>query len=312
MDLFGVKLVGFTPGGGRKLAATLALIAVLWLARLALRALAPRATEERRRGVFWFRQATSLLILLLAVVGLLSIWFDDPERLTTGLGLFSAGLAFALQRAVMSFAGYLVLLRGKTFRVGDRIVMGGVRGDVIELGFMQTRIMEMGQPPPVQPNADPAMWVRSRQYTGRIVTVTNDKIFDEPVYNYTREVPYVWEEMRVPVSYRSDRARVEEILLRAARRHAQHRRELGADEVAEIRRRYGVDPDPLEPAVYWRLTDNWVELTVRFLVPDHGIRLVKDAMTREILSEMAAAGIGVASTTFEVIGLPDLHVRVTP
>ncbi len=44
-------------------------------------------------------------------------------------------------------AGYMVILRGKTFNVGDRIVMGGVRGDMIALDFMQTTIMEMGQPP---------------------------------------------------------------------------------------------------------------------------------------------------------------------
>ena len=65
---------------------------------------------------------------------------------------------------------------------------------------MQTTIMEMGQPPPVQ-NADPAMWVKSRQYTGRMVTVTNDKIFDEPVFNYTKEFPYIWEEMSLPITY---------------------------------------------------------------------------------------------------------------
>ncbi len=59
--------------------------------------------------------------------------------------------------------------------------MGGIRGDVIEIGFIQTAIMEMGQPPPVQSD-DPAMWGRARQYTGRIVTITNDKIFETPVY----------------------------------------------------------------------------------------------------------------------------------
>ena len=64
------------------------------------------------------------------------------------------------------------------------------------------------------------MWVHSRQFTGRIVTVTNDKVFDEPVYNYTHEFPYIWEEMRLPVRYQDDRARAERILLDAARRHA--------------------------------------------------------------------------------------------
>ena len=78
--------------------------------------------------------------------------------------------------------------------------MGGVRGDVIALNFIQTTIMEMGQPPSVQ-TADPAIWVKSRQYTGRVVTVTNDNIFQEPVYNYTRDFPYLWEEINIPITY---------------------------------------------------------------------------------------------------------------
>ncbi len=67
----------------------------------------------------------------------------------------TAGLAFALQKVITALAGYLVILRGDTFNVGDRITMGGVRGDVIALGFVRTTIMEMGQPPAVQP-AEPA------------------------------------------------------------------------------------------------------------------------------------------------------------
>ena len=101
-------------------------------------------------------------------------------------------------------AGYVVILRGQIFSVGDRITMGGVRGDVIGLRFTQTVIMEMGQPPGEQGDA-PSMWVRSRQYTGRIVTVTNAKIFDEPIYNYSREFPFIWEEMTLPISFDTDR-----------------------------------------------------------------------------------------------------------
>ena len=127
---------------------------------------------------------------LVLILGLLSIWFDDSNRLATALGLVTAGLAFALQRVVTAVAGYFVILNGENFSVGDRITMGGVRGGVIGLGLIQTTIMEMGEPPPVQ-GAEPPVWVRSRQYTGRIVTVSNAKIFDEPVYNYTRDFPYL-------------------------------------------------------------------------------------------------------------------------
>ncbi len=143
-------------------------------------------------------------------MGLISIWFDDPKRLATALGLVSAGIAFALQKVITALAGYFVILRGNTFTVGDRIMMGGVRGDVIALGFIQTTIMEMGQPPPVQTD-EPAMWVQSRQFTGRIVTVSNSQIFDEPVYNYTRDFSYIWEEIHVPITYKADRHAAEKI-----------------------------------------------------------------------------------------------------
>jgi len=141
---------------------------------------------------FWTRQGISLLTFVVGLLGFVSIWFDNPARLATGVGLVGAGLAFALQKVITSFAGYFVILRGKTFNVGDRITMGGVRGDVVALNFIQTVIMEMGEPPSVQ-GSDPGMWVQSRQYSGRIVTVTNSKIFEEPVYNYTRDFPYLWE-----------------------------------------------------------------------------------------------------------------------
>src|SRR6185436_16082203 len=150
------------------------------------------------------------------------------------IGLMTAGLAFALQRVVTATAGYFVILRGRTFNVGDRIMMGGVRGNVVALSFMQTTIMEMGQPPSMQSDSS-AMWVNSRQCTGRIVTVSNAKVFDEPVYNYTREFPYIWEEMSLPVRYQDDRAKVEEILLKAARKHSADITKLAERDLAELR-----------------------------------------------------------------------------
>ena len=65
-----------------------------------------------------------------------------------------------------------------------------------------------------------------------------------------------------------------------------------------------------EPRVYWRLTDNWLELTVRFVTREHGVRDVKDRMSREILQALDEAGIGLASATFEVVGLPQVTVKV--
>jgi small-conductance mechanosensitive channel len=264
--------------------------------------------HRNERAMFWTRQGASITAALLSLVALLSIWFDDPQRLTTGLGIFSAGLAFALQRVVTALAGYVVIMRGNTFTVGDRITMGGVRGDVIALTFTQTKIMEMGQPPAVQ-GADPAMWVRSRQFTGRIVTVTNDKVFDEPVYNYTREFPFIWEEMTFPIPYRADRARAEAILLECVAQEAAALDRESEPVRRALERRYFISVDDMTPRVFWRLTDNWLELSVRFIVGEHEIRPVKDAITRAVLHKFERASIEIASATYEIVGVPALRVQ---
>jgi small-conductance mechanosensitive channel len=245
LELFGVKLVGANAENAKKLLFTLVFLALMLLVSSLLRRVMRGVTRRGERTAFWLRQAVHVLTTVVLVLGIASIWFDDPTRLTTALGLVTAGLAFALQRVVTALAGYVLILRGSTFNVGDRIVMGGVRGDVIALGFMQTTIMEMGQPPPVQ-SADPAMWVKARQYTGRVVTVSNAKVFDEPVFNYTREFPYLWE-----------------------------------------------------------------EITVRFIAQDHAIRDLKDAITRDILAGLDAAGIGIASATYDIVGLPPIRIERT-
>lgn len=309
VEILGVRLVGVNAENGVKLLFTLAFVAlILLLGRLARR-LAARALRGRdERFAFWVRQGIALGTGLLLILGLVSIWFDDPVRLATGLGLVTAGLAFALQKAVTAIAGYFIILQGKTFNVGDRITMGGVRGDVIALGFMQTTIMEMGQPPPVQ-HADPAMWVQSRQYTGRVVTVSNARIFDEPVYNYTREFPYLWEEMSVPIKFDADRERAERILLEVADRRTVSLSSLGQEALQEMQRRYFMKPADMKPKVYYRLTDNWLELTVRFIAQDHGIRDLKDQMSRDILKALDEAGIGIASATHEIVGLPPVRIE---
>ena len=315
MHLFGVDWVGVNPENGRKLLQSIIFITVVLVARRALSALIGvilgRADYASMQTKFWARQIVSLASAIVLVLGLLSIWFNDPTRLATAFGLVSAGLAFALQQVVTSIAGYFVILRGATFTVGDRISMGGVRGDVLRLGFIQTTIMEMGQPPSVQ-GADPAMWVKSRQFTGRIVTVSNSKIFAEPVFNYTRDFPYIWEEMALPITYQADRRRAEAILLEAARLHAIDPGMMAAEAKADLQGRFGVDPVDLAPRVFYRLTDNWLELTVRFLLGTHQVRGAKDAMSRHTIEALDQAGIGIASATYDIVGFPSIETRPSP
>ena len=307
--LFGVTLIGATSDNLRKLLLTFAFLAGAWLLTVVLRFLLGLFIGSRSgtRFQFWAKQGVSLIVSAFVLLAIASIWFDNPARLAQAAALIGAGIAFAMQRVITAVAGYFVILRGKTFNVGDRIVMGGVRGDVIDLSFMQTRIMEMGQSPKEQGDA-PSMWIRSRQFTGRIVTVTNDKVFDEPVYNYTKDFPYIWDEINLPVRYQDDRSRAERILLEAARKHAVTREKIGEEEVKRLEDGFGIDIGQIDPQTFWRITDNWLEVTVRFLAPDHGIRYIKDGMSRDILAGLDEAKIGIASATQAIVEMPPIKL----
>jgi small-conductance mechanosensitive channel len=145
--------------------------------------------------------------------------------------------------------------------------------------------------------------VRSRQFTGRIVTVTNDKVFDCPVYNYTHEFAYIWDEISIPVAFHQDFSRAEQIMLDAANAQAQTAKRMGKEEVRRLEDRFGIDAGDIEPRVFWRITEDWLELTVRFLGPDHGIRKIKDQMTRDIIAGFEKANILIAATRQEGVTL---------
>jgi small-conductance mechanosensitive channel len=311
LQIFGIPLVGLTAENGHKLLFSVIFVAGVYVIqrvlRLGLRVLIRGRTSIR--VVFWTTQGIQLLTAIVMTIGLVSIWFNDPKTLATALGLVTAGLAFAMQRAVLAFVAYVIILRGRTFNVGDRIVMGGVRGDVVSLGFMQTIIMEMGEPPGEQSDS-PSLWVRGRQYTGRLVTITNDKLFDSPVYNYSHEFPYIWEELKIPVPYRANRQEVERILLDVAQKHTLRIMELSSEVLEEMRRRNFLRETNLEPCVFFRLTDNWLEMSLRFIARDSGVRALKDKMSRDIIDAFDKAGIEIASGTYDVVGMPPLEVRL--
>jgi hypothetical protein len=100
----------------------------------------------------------------------------------------------------------------------------------------------------------------------------------------------------------------EKIVMDAALRHTITDSKLGKEALEEMQRRYFLKPTQIGPRVYWRLTDNWLELTLRFIVRDRGIRETKDALSRDILREFEAAGIDLASATFEIVSLPPLRI----
>jgi small-conductance mechanosensitive channel len=300
-----------SSSGLTKIALSAGALLIVLAVRYAVVGIAQLLAGKQRapRALFWTRQIANLLVLAGSAIALIEIWVQPGEGKALPLGLVSAGVAVALQKVWTAFAGYVVLLGGGVYRVGDRVSIGGIRGDVIALGFLYTRIMEMGEP---EPPDQRSIWVGARQFTGRIVTVTNDTVFDSPVFNYTRDFPLLFEEQVIPLKYDADRERAEKILLKAAEEATAGLRQLSREAEQHLLDKYHLKLEELSPRVYYRLTDNWLELTLRFVVGEHGIRVVKDQMARAILRDFEAAGLGLASGTYEIVGLPRVQVDVQP
>lgn len=135
MELFGVRILGLSDAGLRKLLLTAAVLGVAFGARSLLRFVSGLGAGATSRRSIWVRKSVRLAIGALATLLVLSIWFDDPGRLSTFMGLVVAGLAFAAQNLVLSAAGYFVIVFGRVFDLGHRIELGGVRGDVLDIGL---------------------------------------------------------------------------------------------------------------------------------------------------------------------------------
>jgi small-conductance mechanosensitive channel len=275
---------------GRLVTSAVVVLVAAGIAALLGRALAKRADDAYSR--YYARKGARYLMAFVAVIALAVVWRAFAGRVGVVLGFATAGIAFAMQEVIGAFAGWFNILSGRIFRVGDRIEMGGVRGDVIDVSPLRTKIMEIGSP------ADSSSWVRGRQYTGRIVAVSNKATFTEPVFNYSAAFEYLWEELTIPVAHDGDWERAEHILADEARRASAS---AGAqDAIQHMARRYPVPRTEVEPRVFVSANDNYVELSARFVVPVRTARTVKGDLVTRVLDRMRDAGIEVASTTQDV------------
>lgn len=272
--------------------ATTAAIAVLGFALSWVlgRLIARRAGDAY--GRYYARKLSRYAVALVALVALAVVWRAFAGRVGVVLGLATAGVAFAMQEVIGAVAGWFNILTGRIFRVGDRIQMGGVRGDVIDITPLRTKVLEIGS------ENNEATWVKGRQFTGRMVAISNKATFTEPVFNYSAAFDYIWEELTVPVSHGDDWGQAERILEDEARRVSATEGASGA--IHEMASRYPIPKAEFEPRVFARATDDYMELSARFVVPVRTARTTKDAMTRRVVDRLGEAGIEVASTTEDI------------
>ncbi|MBN2204932.1 MAG: mechanosensitive ion channel family protein [Thermoleophilia bacterium] len=281
-----------------RLATTAAVLVFALLVALIASRLAGRRSEDQYAR-YYLRKGARYVVFFITLVVLAVVWRPFAGQIGVVLGFIAAGIAFAMQEVIGALAGWFNIVLGRIFRVGDRVEMGGVRGDVIDITPLRTKILEMGSAlTGAGSDAPRDSWVGGRQYTGRIVAVSNKMTFTQPVFNYSAAFDYIWEEVTLPIPYRADWRRAEEIILDEVRAASSSR---GAQEAMErMAASYPVPKTELEPRVFARATDDWMALAARFIVPVRAARSTKGEVTRRIVGRLQDAGIEVASQTMTV------------
>ena len=289
----------FDPTVGKIVSVFAGVIIINILTRLVRRILLghieSNGTRYRLRKLI---NAGSALVTIL----LITIVFSNKlGNLTVALGVAGAGIAFALQEVIASIAGWIAVSFGNFYSVGDRVQLGGIVGDVIDIGVLRTTIMETGQ------------WVKGDLYNGRIVRVANSFVFKEPVFNYSGDFPFLWDEITVPVKYGSDYKLAREIMQKIAEKELGNLVPEAKKTWREMVNKYRIEDARIEPAVSLIANDNWLEFTVRYVTDYKRRRISKDILFTRIMEEFDATDgkVSMASATFHLVEAPVINVRMT-
>lgn len=240
---------------------------------------------------------TGYFFTILLLIGIFS---DRLAGMSVAIGVAGAGIAFALQEVITSFAGWMAIMFGNFYKTGDRVQLGGIKGDVMDVGVLRTTIMETGQ------------WVDGDLYNGRIVLVANSFVFKEPVYNYSGEFPFLWDEIKVPIQFGSNYSKVTEMLNRIGQELAGELTDSSKHQWKQLQNKYRLEEASTQPMVSMVVNDNWVEFTLRYVVDYKRRRVTKTNLFARVLQDVEKpdSGMRLASATFQLVDPPDLNVKI--
>ena len=228
--------------------------------------------DIRRRHQFLVLRR--IVVWPLVIVIIVVAFANGLGSVTTFAGLLTAGMAVALQNLILSIVGYFFLIGKYGVRVGDRIQIAGVTGDVVEIGLVRLHLVEVSS------------GISPRQ-TGRAVAFSNAIVF-QPDSGIFKQIPgtnFLWHEVSLVVGSGSDYHQVEQTMMEAVNKIFADYKEKMETQHRSMERAVGVvSVNSLLPESRLRLTDTGVQVTVRYPVELASAAEIDDRVTREILN----------------------------
>lgn len=239
------SLIPFSPFI-KRLTISLFLVVVIFAAsKIVSKVIATRIHNEGDR--YNLLRITRFLAIVLSIIVVASFLFQNLYTAAATVGLISLVLGFALQAPITSFIAWIYLVFRRSYLVGDRIQIKGFRGDVVEISYLDTSILECS-----------GDYLENDRKSGRIIRFPNSLILREEIINYSGpDIPFIWNETAIQVAYTSDLLFLEDCLLNAALSDFQEKYpELSKD-----------NPTLWKPMVYFRNNKYaWMEAVISYPV----------------------------------------------
>jgi small-conductance mechanosensitive channel len=228
---------------------------------------------RRRNQLMLLRRIAVTLAIFLIILFML---VTEVGSIATFAGFITAGLAVALQTVILSVVAYFLLIGKWGIRVGDRVCISGVTGDVIDIGLVRMHLLELdGSSGDEQP-------------TGRVVVFSNAVLF-QPTANFFKQIPgtsFSWHRIMLTLAPEADYHRTEQLLMEAVNR-------VFADYRDEIKRQHSAMQQTLTipvkaptPQSRFRFTESGLELLIRYPVPLDDVTGVDDQVTRALVQAL--------------------------
>ena len=248
------------------------LLGLVFLAAFAWRKLTFQYVPDlhRRDQLMQLRRfAIAVVIALILLFGL----GGDLRVLATVMGFAAAGIALALQNVILSFAGYFYIGGRFGIRVGDRIQLAGVAGDVLEIGLLKLTLMELTND------------ANGRQPTGRIVVFPNSIVF-QPNGNFFNQLPgsnYMWNELRLTLAPDCDYRLAEQRVLEVIGAVFSRFRDSIQRDYHNVESNLNVRFESPHPQSRLQFCDAGIEVVVRYPVPLQATAQAADEITRRLI-----------------------------
>nr|WP_245249942.1 mechanosensitive ion channel domain-containing protein [Methanolobus bombayensis] len=251
-----------------------------------------RVQDTKNR--YTLRKVVSVIITLLTAGAIMVVFLKETTTLIVAYGILSAGIVITLQDVIRSFAGGIIILFSRTFQAGDRIQVGDCYGDILDINYFHTTLMEIRE------------WVDGDQYTGRILTMPNSFVLDSTVKNYTRDFSFIWDEVTIILSTGSDWRKARDIALRTTNELIKNYVEHSKKELASMERKYMLTTYDVDTKIFVLIESDRIEMHLRYVVDPKQRRYVNDLLTQGLLdafNEETDIVIGSISS-IEIIKMP--------